>query len=79
MAKPAAKVWRRALENTERFLMWPRLSRSNCPTWHSMDIVDPVLPWGTGAQAEAVVHQSWCRKKSTASGSNFQEELSLAT
>lgn len=48
MTKPAAKVWRRALENTERFLMWPWLSRVNCPTWHSMDIVDPALHGAEG-------------------------------
>lgn len=63
---------------TQKFFMWPWLSRVNCPTWHSMDIVDPALPWGRGAQAVAVIHGSWCRKKSTASGSNFQEELGLA-
>lgn len=79
MAKPAAKVWRRALENREKSLMWLWLSRMNCPTWHSVDIVDPALPWGRQTQAVDVIGGSWCRKKSTASGSKFQEELSLAT
>ena len=46
-----------------------------CQTFHGhTGIAAPPLPWGRGTQAVAAISGSWFRKKSAASGSNFQAE-----